>query len=392
VGNEVGSPPGEGRCQVTVSPFLQGPQAQRDFCRPGDGRCPWMPPPRLPVNRIQGARIKWDVVSTGMKAAVLLLAWRRPGTTLQVIEAIRAYAPDRIYVACDGPNPARPGEEQKVLATRDVIRREIDWPCQIKHLYSAGNQGCCHGVSRAISWFFEQEAEGIILEDDCVPHIDFFFYCESLLERFRNDERVWCISGNNFQDGHWRGDGSYYFSRYPHCWGWASWSSRWRHYDVSLANWPTFVECDLLLSIFSDPRERSYWAQIWWQTYLEAIYATTWDYQWTFLCIANNGLTALPNRNLVSNIGFGVDATHTVNELASEHLSQGLGALQHPSFPLRDEVADRYTFEYHIAGQKMRQEASFRSRLLTPILSRLRRASRSPLRALAKVRQLSPLL
>jgi hypothetical protein len=323
-----------------------------------------------------------------MKAAVLLLAWRRPGTTRQVIEAIRAYAPDRIYVACDGPNPSRPGEEKKVKETRDVVAREIDWPCQIRHLYSDSNLGCCNGVSKAISWFFDQEPEGIVLEDDCVPHFDFFLYCESLLDRFRDDERVWCISGNNFQDDQWRGDGSYYFSRYPHCWGWASWRSRWRHYDPLLSNWPTFVECDLLLSLFTDPIERSYWAKIWWQTYLDSSYATTWDYQWTFLCIANNGLTALPNRNLVSNIGFGVDATHTINKLESEHRSQGLGPLQHPSLMLRHEIADRYTFEYHIAGQMLRQGLAFRSRLITPLLSRLRRASKSPLRALAKVRSI----
>jgi len=327
-----------------------------------------------------------------MKAAVLLLAWRRPGTTRQVIEAIRAYAPERMYVACDGPNPARPGEDQKVQATREVVEREIDWPCQVKHLYSESNLGCCNGVSKAISWFLDQEPEGIILEDDCVPNVDFFLYCESLLERFRGDERVWCISGNNFQDGQWRGDGSYYFSRYPHCWGWATWSSRWRHYDPLLSNWPTFIECDLLSSLFDDAHERSYWAQIWWQTYLDSFYATTWDYQWTFLCIANNGLTALPNRNLVSNIGFGVDATHTINVLDSKHISHGLGPLQHPSLPLRNEIADRYTFEHHIAGQKMRQEATLRARLIMPFLRRLRRASKSPLRALAKVRSLPHLL
>jgi hypothetical protein len=324
-----------------------------------------------------------------MKVAVLLVAWRRPSTTRQVIAAIRAYAPERVYVACDGPSPDRPGEAEKVLATREMIRHEIDWPCQVKHLYSDTNQGCCQGVSNAITWFFAQEEEGIVLEDDCVPHPDFFSYCEALLERYREDERVWCISGNNFQDGQWRGDGSYYFSRYPHCWGWASWRSRWCHYDVTLSLWPQFVECDLLSSIFTDARERFYWAEIWWQTYLQSMYATTWDYQWTFLCIANNGLTALPNRNLVSNIGFGAGATHTVNERDSSHCSHALGPLRHPTYQLRDELADRYTFEHHIAGKQMRYEASIRGRLIDPVLNRIHAFRKTPLRSLAKVRRIA---
>ena len=124
---------------------------------------------------------------------LLLIAWRRPHTLRQVIDAIRPVAPTRIFVACDGPNPERPGEAEKVAATRAVIEQEINWPCQIERLYSDVNQGCRLGVSRAISWFFEQVEEGIILEDDCVPHPDFFIYCANLLERYRHDEHIWCI-------------------------------------------------------------------------------------------------------------------------------------------------------------------------------------------------------
>ncbi|MDI9406541.1 MAG: hypothetical protein QM522_07510 [Chitinophagaceae bacterium] len=118
-----------------------------------------------------------------MNTPLLLIAWRRPHTLRQVIDAIRPVAPTRLYVACDGPNPDRPGEAEKVAATRAVIETEIDWPCQIERLYADVNQGCRLGVSLAISWFFEQVEEGIILEEDCVPHPDFFPYCTTLLER-----------------------------------------------------------------------------------------------------------------------------------------------------------------------------------------------------------------
>ncbi len=298
---------------------------------------------------------------------LLILAWRRPHTLRQVINAIRPVAPTRLFVTCDGPNPERPGEAEKVAATRQVIEQEIDWPCQIERLYSDVNQGCRIGVSRAICWFFEQVEEGIILEDDCVPHPDFFPYCATLLERYRHDMRVWCISGNNFQNGQWRGDGSYYFSRYNHCWGWACWRRCWQHYDADLSHWPALRESGLLGTIFEDPLERQYWSAIW-QRLMDEGQPDTWDYQWTFICLVNGGLTALPNRNLVSNVGFGEGAAHTTGIAGSTVADQGLGPLTHPQFVLRDGAADRYGFDHHFGGAQMR-----RSRQLLPrVKARLR--------------------
>lgn len=288
-----------------------------------------------------------------MKTPLLLITWSRPHTLRQVINAIRPVAPTRLFVACDGPNPEQPGETEKVAATRAVIEHEIDWPCQIERLYSDVNQGCRLGVSRAITWFFEQVEEGIILEDDCVPHPDFFPYCTTLLELYRHDTRVWCISANNFQNGQWRGDGSYYFSRYNHCWGWASWRRCWQHYDADLSQWPDLRESGLLETIFEDPLERNYWSRIW-QRLDDESKPDTWDYQWTFTCLANGGLTALPNRNLVNNVGFGEDATHTTGGAISTTISEGVDPNQHPSFLLRDAVADRYTYNHVFGGKWQR--------------------------------------
>ncbi len=285
-----------------------------------------------------------------MHAPVLLIAWRRPHTPRQVINAIPPVAPTRMFVACDGPNPNRPGEAKKVAATRDVIEQEIDWPCQIERLYSDVNQGCRLGVSRAITWFFEHVEEGIILEDDCVPHSDFFTYCTTLLERYRHDTRVWCIGGTNFQNGQWRGDGSYYFSRYNHCWGWASWRRCWQHYDIDLNEWPAFRASNFLMTVFEDPVERQYWSGIW-QRLLDRGEPDTWDYQWTFTCLANGGLTALPNRNLVSNVGFGDDATHTTVKAIGTAIGQGMDSIKEPLFILRDCLADSYTFNEFFGGK-----------------------------------------
>jgi hypothetical protein len=236
-----------------------------------------------------------------------------------------------------------------------VIENEIDWPCQIERLYSDVNQGCRLGVSRAITWFFEQVEEGIILEDDCVPHPDFFPYCATLLERYRHDTRVWCISGNNFQNGQWRGDGSYYFSRYNHCWGWASWRRCWQHYDADLSQWPTLLDSGLLETIFEDPLERSYWSGIW-QRLADEGEPDTWDYQWAFTLYARGGLSATPSVNLISNIGFGPDATHTFGTKSSlaNVASSSILPLRHPAAVVQDQAVERQNFDRAHGGATLR--------------------------------------
>ena len=284
---------------------------------------------------------------------VLLLTWRRPDTTRQVLDALRAVAPSKLYVSSDGPR--NEAEAKAVQATRDLISENIDWPCQIKIRFCAENQGCQLGVSSAITWFFEQEEAGIVLEDDCVPHPDFFPYCHDLLERYRHDTRIWCVSGDNYQDGSWRGDGSYYFSRYNHCWGWATWRRCWSHYTNHQQLWedvkasPSFQQ-----SMFEDPLERQYWMTIW-----EKLFSTgtpdSWAYRWSLVCMANSGLTTLPNQNLVTNIGFGDDATHTTG-LATAVETSGLPNIQHPKVICRDANADAYAFNSHFGGTQLRSK------------------------------------
>ncbi len=283
---------------------------------------------------------------------ILLIAWRRPQKLQCVIDAIRPIAPTVIFIACDGPRPDQAGESAKVEACRQLVDTAIDWPCRIEHLYSHTNQGCSLGPSIAINWFFSHVPEGIILEDDCVPHPDFFLFCTELLERYRNDWRIWCISGNNFQDGQNRGDGSYYCSRYANCWGWASWSSRWVHFDRQLDSWPQLQESGLLSSLFPDPVERRYWAIIWERTHRHLATATWWDYQWQFAMVTHNGLSITPNMNLVKNVGFGSDASHTVAEDV-DHYGQSLisiGDIVHPSHLLPHTIADEYLFYRNYLG------------------------------------------
>jgi hypothetical protein len=285
-----------------------------------------------------------------MDTPILLICWRRPHTLKMVIDAIRPIAPARLYVACDGPDPRRPGEEQKVFETRAVVANNVNWPCSIKCLYSDVNQGCRLGVTSAIDWFFKHVEYGIILEDDCVPHPDFFTFCTNLLEYYQNDTRIWCISGNNFNDRVCKCDGSYCFSQIPMVWGWATWSDRWSKYERDLIHWPKFLEMGLIHSVIQDGPMRRYWFRIW-QRLFDTGYPDTWDYQWVFTCIINGGLTALPHNNLVSNIGFDHDATHTSKGRIRPAMGLGDRGLLHPSFVIGNAALDRNIFDNSFRGR-----------------------------------------
>lgn len=279
-----------------------------------------------------------------MNTPLLLIAWRRPHTLRQVIDAIRPVAPKRLYVACDGPNHERPGEAEKVAASRAVIELEIDWPCQIERLYSDVNQGCRLGVSRAITWFFEQVEEGIILEDDCVPHPDFFGYCTSVLTRYRYNSRVWGVCGSNFQNGLKWGKGSYYFSTYPDPWGWATWRRCWKHYHDTSASWDLFKSSGCFARSFTSLEEASFWEGIL-DDFIHAGRPDTWDYQWFLTSWMNNGLHAWPNSSLVQNVGYGLHASHTFGENPFEtDTLLGMPLVQHPLFIAPCHEADHNAF------------------------------------------------
>ncbi len=278
-----------------------------------------------------------------MTPPVLVLAFNRPETTAKVFEAIRAARPGRVFFAVDGPREGRAAEREKVLKVQ-ALAGLVDWNCEVRTLFREANLGCKLAVSQAITWFFEQVEEGIILEDDCVAHPSFFAFAAGLLERFRDDERVLMISGDNFQFGRRRTDYSYYFSRYTHIWGWATWARAWKLYDHQMRYWPELRDGGWLLDILSTREAAEYWRKIFDATYDER--NTSWAYRWTYAAWLQSGLTVLPNVNLVSNIGFGDDATHTVqgeDPFSKLPIREMEMPLRHPPYVIRDARADRFT-------------------------------------------------
>lgn len=244
-----------------------------------------------------------------MRNAVLFLVFNRPDTTRLVFEAIRAARPPRLYVAADGPRANRTGEAERCAEVRRIATA-VDWPCEVKTLLREENLGCKMGVSGGISWFFENEEEGIILEDDVMPLPSFFDYCDELLHRYRHDERVALISGCNLVAKRFSPQESYFFSRYNHIWGWASWRRAWQHYDVAMRAWPDWRDQGGLKTI-SDGNKlfELYWRNTFDQAFHGGI--DTWDYQWTFTCWHRGMISVLPANNQTHNLGFGPDATHT---------------------------------------------------------------------------------
>lgn len=280
-----------------------------------------------------------------MRNAVLFLIFNRPDTTARVFETIRRARPPRLYVAADGARTTKAGEAQLCEETRWVASR-VDWPCEVRTLYRTQNIGCKVAVSQAIDWFFDNEEQGVILEDDCLPEPCFFDYCDDLLGRYKHDPQVMCISGDNFLSDDVRESikDSYYFSNFCHIWGWASWRRAWRGYDVTMRDWPMQGQ-EVLRKVFPDnaPLRRA-WTQTLSRVFKGEI--NTWDYQWTYRCWSAGGLTCLPVSNLISNIGFDDRGTHTVDgqshlaELKTTPLSM---PLRHPAKVSPHVVADKWS-------------------------------------------------
>lgn len=249
---------------------------------------------------------------------ILFIVFNRPEQTERVFAAIRRQKPRRLYVAADGARPDKEGEKALVERTRAVATR-VDWPCEVKTLFRLENVGCGKAVSGAISWFFEQEEEGIILEDDCLPHPDFFPFCETLLARYRDDERVLSISGDHFLPHRLHLTEPYYFSKYVQIWGWATWRRTWRHYDIRLGQRSKEDWEELIRRGNPIKAEAGYWMHIFRAMHMGAV--DTWDFQLMFAGWHLGGLHISPSRNLVSNIGYGPDATHTNFEGSLAELS-----------------------------------------------------------------------
>lgn len=277
---------------------------------------------------------------------ILFIFFNRLDVAKTTFERIRDAQPSKLYLAQDGYRKERGEEEREnVLRIREMILSMIDWPCDVKTLFRPENVGCSMGVKTAIDWMFESEACGIILEDDCVVHPSFWPYMQALLSRYAHDQRIGMIAGYN-PLGQIYSDASYTFSHYKACWGWATWKRAWDYMDIDM-KWRSTKSYDNILHNMSGMgRDKFYW-----KYRLKAIdehYVDAWDWQWYFTMSSQNQLCAFPLCNLVCNIGFGNDATHTNIMSSSKAVTDGLDfPLRHPDYIVSNAKFDEKFYKYN---------------------------------------------
>jgi hypothetical protein len=283
-----------------------------------------------------------------VKVPVAYIVFNRPRHTRETFAAIREQRPAKLFIIADGPRPNYPTDADRCREVRQIVEN-IDWPCEVFRNYSDINLGCKKRVISGLDWVFEIVERAIIIEDDVLPHQDFYKYCEELLEYYKDEDRVMTITGDNFQNGCRRGTAAYYFSKYNHIWGWATWRRAWQKNDPSLSFWPEWKNSKSWRTHARCRKERNYWSKIFDQMYRNEI--DTWDYPWTASVWYHGGLTATPNVNLVSNIGFGPDGTHTVTTEDKDGAPTfPLGSLTHPGNLQQNQEADRFVFENSYCG------------------------------------------
>ena len=304
----------------------------------------------------------FDLLAMSFHTPLVLLIFNRPRHTARVLAEIARLRPSKLLVIADGPRVGRTDDLKNVAATRAMIDK-IPWPCELLKNYSDTNFGCRQRIGNGLNWVFREVERAIVLEDDCLPTPSFFTFCEQLLDRYHDDERVMSIAGTNFQNGTSRTPSSYYFSKYFHCWGWATWRRAWQHFDIEMKTWPVFKAQGGMRMVADSSKEQSYWTNIFDRVHAGQI--DSWAYAFMCACFSQGGLQALPDVNLVSNIGFDTNATHTSHQ--EHHLAnlplREIAELRHPSFLVRQKEADAYTFRHAYCGGRQRGLAKLYSSL-----------------------------
>lgn len=294
---------------------------------------------------------------------ILFKVFNRPDCTRVVFDSIRKIRPVRLYVAQDGPRHGRADDVANCAAVRAIVE-QVDWPCEVETLYEKENKGCRLSVACAIDWFFDKVEQGIILEDDCLPDPTFYTFCEYLLDKYKDVEQVKMISGSNFRDGTGSNSASYFFSKLPHIWGWASWRRAWKGYDVDMTDWPEFFKAGGL-------RKMNPILRIGARISFDAAYqkkVNTWDTQWAYKMLKDNGISICPGVNMISNIGFGSSGTHTKGASRFANIkSFPIHKIVDPKEIVVDDSADRneiFSIYREYAKQWLLRKLRFRVRHL----------------------------
>ncbi len=272
-------------------------------------------------------------------APVLIHLFNRPNMVVDLMQQIREAKPKKLYISSDWARDEKLGEADLVNQSRNLALQQVDWDCEVKTLFQTKNLGTRYAMMAGITWFFENEEEGIILEEDCLPNQSFFRFCTELLAYHRHDPRIMHITGTNQQFGNKIGTASYYYSNFPSIWGWASWRRVWEKYDPKMELFPEFEAENLAINIFNDPIITNEILKNLRLTYEDK--NMTWDHHLGFAIAINNGLCIVPNINLVSNIGVKKIGEKQLESVVSNVPRIEMeGEIIHPNFYIVNKTAD----------------------------------------------------
>jgi len=239
---------------------------------------------------------------------ILLIMFNRVEETLQVLDKILLINPIKLYIACDGARPSKPSESKVVENLRFVVKKKLEGRQNVKYLFSSQNLGLRFAPVKAIDWFFKNEKQGIILEDDCVPGESFFRFTREMLIRYEKDPRISMISGENRFYKLIDFKNKYSCSPIAYVWGWATWRQVWQQYEVDLSN----HDFNIANRVFTSVKSRRFWKNVF---KVEASgKLNTWDFQLSHLLMRTKTFCILPPSNLVTNIGFNQNSTNTKKE------------------------------------------------------------------------------
>lgn len=295
-----------------------------------------------------------------LETPVAIFIFNRPHCTDQLIRALAIVKPSNLFVIADGPRNENDIELCK--QTRSLID-QIDWPCSIFKRFAATNIGCRDSIPNGLSWVFEQVDTCIILEDDCIPQPSFFTFCEELLLIYKDVPCIMSICGHRSDGPNEFGTVSYFFSKYPSVWGWATWKERWAKFDLNMEKWDELKNSNWMNEILLSPKAVSYWTRMFDQMKNGM---DTWDYALTYSCWLHQGLSIRSRINMISNVGFGKDATHTQQSDMTEIYAKSnntIFPLTHPTNICVDESADDRIEWVSFSGMDERRLAIVRHRI-----------------------------
>ena len=277
---------------------------------------------------------------------ILFLTYKRFDTAKKVFDSIKKAQPKKLYFVSNAPKNNDFEEYKKISKVRSLVD-QIDWDCNVITLFREEYLDVKQSITNSIDWFFLLEEKGIILEDDCVPVQSFYTFCQDLLSYYENDNEVYSIGGCCFFEDLNLPENEYRFSKHAYIWGWATWRRAWKKYDLKMSQWPNYKNTKSFKSIFRNKLIRYYWINIFNSVYRGQI--NTWDYQWVYSVWLNNGITIIPNRNLITNIGFGNDSNFTNDKNSIEanmKVSEVKFPLKHIDNKIINSIDQKYVEKY----------------------------------------------